>query len=94
MFQISNFLLFVEYIKNDESQRYEQSYNAQDVILMCEIIENRFQLMQDKCGFNTRKRSCASTLSDSIQRDLSKIIISLPTNNEHVELFEEVFSAV
>ena len=33
---------------------------------MCEIIENRFQLMQDKCGFNTRKRSCASTLSDSI----------------------------
>ena len=94
MFQISNFLLFVEYIKNDESQRYEQSYNAQDVILLCKTIENRFQLMQDKCGFNTRKCSCASTLSDSKQRDLSKIIISLPTNNEHVELFEEVFSAV
>ena len=27
-------------------------------------------------------------MSGSIERDLSKTIISLPTNNEHVELFE------
>ena len=64
-------------------------YNAQDVILLCEIIENSFQLMQDKYGFNPRKCSC--TLSSSIGRDLSKIILSLPTNNEHVELFEKTF---
>ena len=63
--------------------------NAQDVILSCEIIENSFQLMQDKYGFNPRKCSC--TLSSSIGRDLSKIILSLPTNNEHVELFEKTF---
>ena len=30
-------------------------YNAQDVILLSEIIENRFQLMQVKYDFNTRK---------------------------------------
>ena len=26
-------------------------YNAQDVVLLCEIIENRFQLMHSKYGF-------------------------------------------
>ena len=30
-------------------------YNMQDVILLCEIIENRFQKMHDKFGFNPRK---------------------------------------
>ena len=45
--------------------------NAQDVTLLCEIIENRFQLMQDKCGFNPRKCNSASTLSGSIERERS-----------------------
>ena len=45
--------------------------------------------MQDKYGFNPRKFNSASTLSGSIEIDLCKIIISLPTNNEHVELFEK-----
>ena len=64
-------------------------YNAQDVILLCESIENRFQLMQGKYGFNPRKCNSASTLSGFIEGDLSKISIFLPTNNEHVELFEK-----
>ena len=64
-------------------------YNAQDVILLCESIENRFQLMQGKYGFNPRKCNSAITLSGFIEGDLSKIIIFLPTNNEHVELFEK-----
>ena len=45
--------------------------------------------MQDKYGFNPRKFNSASTLSGSIEIDLSKIIISLPTSKEHVELFEK-----
>ena len=67
-------------------------YNAQDVILLCEIIENRIQLMQDKYGFNPRKCNSASTLSGSIERDLSKIIISLLTNNERIELFQKTLT--
>ena len=47
-------------------------YNAQDVVLLCEIIENRFQVMQDKYGFNPRKCNSASTMSGFIERDLSK----------------------
>ena len=55
-------------------------YNMQDVILLCEIMENRFQKMQDKFGFNPRKCNSASTFSGCVQRNQSKVIISLPTN--------------
>ena len=64
-------------------------YNMQDVILLCEIIENRFQKMQEKFGFNPRKCNSASTLSGCVQRNQSKVIISLPTNFNHAEVFEK-----
>ena len=54
-------------------------YNVQDVILFCELIENRFQLMHEKFGFNPRKINSASTLSTCVQRDQSKVLIALPT---------------
>ena len=62
-------------------------YNMQDVILLCEIMENRFQKMQDKFGFNPRKCNSASNLSGCVQRNQSKVIISLPTNYKHAEIF-------
>ena len=64
-------------------------YNMQHVILLCEIMENSFQKMQDKFGFNPRKCNSASTLSGCIQRNQSKVIISLPTNFKHAEVFEK-----
>ena len=64
-------------------------YNMQDVILLCEIIENRFQKMQNKFGFNPRKCNSASTLSGCVQRNQSKVIISLPTNYKQAEIFEQ-----
>ena len=73
-------------------------YNAQDVILLIEMVENRFQAMQDTYGFNPRKCNSASSMSGYIEREMSKIIIALPTKVEHVELFEKKvtggFSAV
>ena len=41
-------------------------YNAQDVILLCEIIENRFQQMYEKYDYNSRKCNSASTLSGCV----------------------------
>ena len=63
-------------------------YNAQDVILLCEIIQSKFQLVHDKYGFNPRRCNSASSLSGSIERDLSKVIIAFPTTNEVVDVFE------
>ena len=67
-------------------------YNAQDVILLCELIENRFQFMQDKYGFNPSKCNSASSLSGCIEREMSKVIISFPTNVEHLDIFEKTIT--
>ena len=45
--------------------------------------------MKEKYGYNPRKCNSASTLSGCVQRDLSKVIITLPTKIEHAEIFEK-----
>ena len=67
-------------------------YNAQDVILLLEIIENRFHLMHDQYGFNPRICNSASTLSGCIEREMSHVIIALPTSNEPVDIFEQTIT--
>ena len=64
-------------------------YNAQDVIILLEIIENRFQTMQDKTGYNPRIINSASKLSGCIQREKSKCILALPVDNTQMEIFEK-----
>ena len=67
-------------------------YNAQDVILLLEIIKNRFQEMQNECGYNPGKVNSASKLSGCIQREQSKIILQFPTDNKQMETFKETLS--
>ena len=67
-------------------------YNTQDVILLCEIAENRFQFMHDQYGFNPRKCNSASTLSNCIEREMLRVIITLPTSNEAVDIFERTIT--
>ena len=64
-------------------------YNAQDVILLCKIVENRFQIKNNTYGFNQRKRNSASSMSGCIERKMSKIKLALPTKLQHVEIFEQ-----
>ena len=64
-------------------------YNFQDVVLLCEILENIFQLMHERYGFNPKKCNSASTLSGCIEREMSKVILTLPTKVEHNEIFEQ-----
>ena len=67
-------------------------YNAQDVIILLEIIENRFQQIQDMTDYNPRIINSASKLSGCIQREKSKCIIALPTDNIQMEIFEKTIS--
>ena len=69
-------------------------YNAQDIILLCEIFENRFQAMYEKSSFNPRKCNSASKLSGCIQREQSKVILALPTNNSIMETLTGGFNCV
>ena len=64
-------------------------YNTQDVILLTEITESRFQAMQNTYGFNPIKCNSASSMSGCIEREMSKIILALPTKYNHLEIFEE-----
>ena len=65
-------------------------YIVQDIILLMVIIENRFQEMQNETRYNPRKINLASKLSSCIQREQSKWILALATNNCHLETFEKV----
>ena len=45
--------------------------------------------MQNTCGFNPRKCNSASSISGCIEKEMSKVILTLPTKYEHVEIFEQ-----
>ena len=61
--------------------------NAQDVVFLCQIGENRFQFMHNRYGFNPRKCNLASTLCGCIEREMPGVILALPTSNEVVDIF-------
>ena len=65
------------------------SYNTQDVILFTERTESRLQAMQNTYGFDPKKCNSASSMSGCIQKEMSKIILALPTKYKHVDIFEE-----
>ena len=48
--------------------------------------------MHDLYGFKPRKCNSASTLSGCIEREMSRVIISLPSSNEAVDIFEQTIT--
>ena len=80
------------YLKIRNLSDLNDLYNAQDVVLLMVMIENRFQEMQNETGYNPRKINSASKLSSCIHREQSKCILALPTNNCHVDIFEKTLS--
>ena len=50
-------------------------YNVQDVISLLEVIENRFQAIQDRSGYNLRIINSARKLSGCIQKEKSEVIL-------------------
>ena len=69
-------------------------YNAQDIILLCKISENRLHFMHDQYSCNPRKYNSASTLSGFIEREMSRVIIELPYSNEAVDISEQTITGV
>ena len=65
-------------------------YNTQDVILLTEIIESRFQAMQNAYGFNPRKCNSVSSMRGCIEREMSKIILALPKNTTILKFLKKL----
>ena len=75
-----------------DSSNLNDLYNAQDVIVLCEIVENRFLNVFGKTTYNSRKGNLASKLRGCIQREQSKITLALLTNNSVMEISEKTLT--
>ena len=75
-----------------DMSNFNDLYNTQDVILLCKNFENRFQAVYEKSAFNPRECNSVSKLSGCIQKEQSKVIVALPTNNSIMEIFEKTLT--
>ena len=62
---------------------------TQDVILLCNIFEHRFIIMQEMYVLNPRHCNSAITLGGCIEKNKSKVITTFPTSPDVVQLFQK-----
>ena len=67
-------------------------YSFQDTCLLCKILENWSEEINKICRLIPRKHKSVSALNGCIEKEMSKVILSLPTNNEVVEMFESTLT--
>ena len=65
-------------------------YNFQDTTILCEIFEQRANLLQKLFKYNPRKCNSASGFSGCVQRLKSKCCIALPVDAEIIRVFEQI----
>ena len=63
--------------------------NIQDTLILCEIFEQRSQLLQELFKLNPRKCNSASAFSGYVHRNKSKCNIVLPLDAKVVKIFEK-----
>ena len=83
---------FYKTLKLKDLGELNKIYNFQDTIILCVIFEQRSCHLQEIFKYNPRKCSSASSFSGCVQREESKCCIALPTNAEHVRLFEKTLT--
>ena len=64
-------------------------YNIQDTLILCEIFEQRSQLLQELFKFNPRKYNSASAFSGYVHRNKSKCNIVLLLDAKVLRIFEK-----
>ena len=55
-------------------------YNMQDVILLTEIIESRFEAMKNTYGFNSRKFNSTSSMRVALKEKCQKLFLFCQQN--------------
>ena len=65
-------------------------YNFQDTIILCEIFEQKSSRLQEIFKYSPCKCNSASSFSGCVHRNKSKYCIALPTDAEHVRVFEKM----
>ena len=78
--------IFYKTLKLKNLGELNKIYNLQDTIILCEIFEQRSSHLQESFKYNPRKCNSAS---GCVHSEKSKCCIALPTDTEHVRLFEK-----
>ena len=87
--EYENVKKFYQTLKLENLAELNKIYNFQDTIVLCEIFEQHSSHLQNLFKFNLRKCNSASSSSGCVHRDKSKCCIALPTDTEHVRVFEK-----
>ena len=80
---------FYTLLKMSNLGELNQVYNFQDTIILCEIFEQRSDLLKQIFKYNPRKCNSASSFSGCVHRNKSKCCIALPTDAKYVGAFEK-----
>ena len=80
---------FYQTLKLRDLGELNKIYNFQDNVILCEIFEQRSEHLQKLLKFNPRKYNSAGSFSGIVHRDKSKCLTALPTDAEHVRVFEK-----
>ena len=84
-----NIKKFYQTMKLKNLGELNKIHNFQDTIVFCEIFEQRSEHLKKLFKYNPRKCNSASFFSGGVHRDVSKCMIALPTDAEHVRVFEK-----
>ena len=87
--EYDNVKKFYQTLKLRDLGELNKIYNFQDTVTLCEIFEQRSKHLQKLLKFNPRKYNSAGSFSGTVHRDKSKCLIALPTDAEHVRVFEK-----
>ena len=87
--EYENVKKFYQTMKLEYLGELNKIYNFQDTIVLCEIFEQWCSHLENLFKFNPRKCNSASSFSGCVHRDKRKCCIVLPTDAEHVRLFEK-----
>ena len=63
--------------------------NFQDTLILCEIFEQRANMLEKRFKFNPRKCNSANSFSGYFHRNKSKCAIVMPTDPEMIRVFEK-----
>lgn len=73
--EYDNIKKFYETLKLKDLGELNKIYNFQGTVILCEIFEQRSDHLQKLFKINPRKCNSASSMSGSIERKMSKIIL-------------------
>ena len=87
--EYENVKKFYQTMKLKNLGEFNKIYNFQDALIICEIFEQRSEHLQKLFNYNPQKCNPTSSFNGCVHRNKSKCLIALPTDAEHVRIFEK-----